>query len=190
MYGGFQPTASEDGTSRTIAFCISGKKANELSVSVATSKDAWMPGSFLQKWTMEARAFRFGEKDIQACKILINEVDQVVNFSNENVKVEVLRLVGNRYVARELRQLEAKAFNGKTFDERDRCWRCRLTFDFTWMSTEADPATATEKEVIDYEGRWGARPSESGNLPVEMECGKCAEYLLWAELPPETTEIY
>lgn len=84
-----------------------------------------MPGSFLQKWTMETRAFRFGEKDIQACKILINEVDQVVNFSNENVKVEVLRLVGNRYVARELRQLEAKAFNGKTFDERDRCWRCR-----------------------------------------------------------------
>lgn len=51
-------------------------------------------------------------------------------------------------------------------------------------------AAKTAKEnVVDYEGRWDARPSESGNLPVEVECGKCAEYLLWVELPPETIPL-
>ena len=131
---------------------------------------------------METRAFRFGERGRQACKTLINEVDQVVNLSNENIKGEVLRLVGNWYVARDLRQLEAQAFKGKTFDERDQCWRCRLTFGFTWMSLE-------EKDVTDFEGRWQARPSEPGNLPTEVECGKCAEYLLWIELSPETIPL-
>lgn len=57
------------------------------------------------------------------------------------------------------------------------------------MSTEADPAKAAEEELIDYEGRWHARPSEPGNLPVEVECRKCAEYLMWAELPPETIPL-
>lgn len=189
MYRGFGPTGSEDGAPRTISFCISGIKADEFSVSVGTSKDVWMPESFLQQWMLKTRAFRFGEMGRQACRNLIDEVDQIVNFSNGNVRVEVLRQVGNGYVARELRQLEAQAFNGKTFAERDRCWRCRLSFGFTWMSTEADPAKAEEEDVIDYEGRWNARPSEPGNLPVEVEYGKCAEYLMWAELPPETIPL-
>ena len=170
LYREFRPTASEDGTPRTIAFCISRIKADALSVSVATSKDIWMPGSFLHQWMLKTRAFRFGEMGRQACRILINEIDQVVNFSNEKVRVEVLRQVSNGYVARELRQLEAQAFNGKTFAERDRCWRCRLTFGFTWMSAEADPAKTAKEQVVDYEGRWDARPSdesESANLPVE-----------------------
>lgn len=81
---------------------------------MATSKDVWMPGSFLQKWVMETRAFWVGKRGRQTCKILINELDQEVSLSNENIKVEVLRLVGNRYVARDLRQLEAQAFNGTT----------------------------------------------------------------------------
>ena len=57
------------------------------------------------------------------------------------------------------------------------------------MSTEADPAKAEEEDVIDYEGLWNARPSEPGNLLVEEEYGKCAEYLMWAELPPETIPL-
>lgn len=142
-----------------------------------------MPGSFLQKWVMKARAVRFGEKGRQACELVVHEVDQVVKFSNENEKVEVLRLVSNRYVARNLRQFDAQAFNGKNFDERDRYWRCRLIFGFTWLSNEADPTTATEKDVTDFEGRWQGCLSKSGNL--EVECGKCTEYLLWVELPPE-----
>ena len=32
-------------------------------------------------------------------------------------------------------------------------------------------------------GRWQGCLTKSGNL--EMDCGKCAEYLLWVELPPE-----
>lgn len=186
LYREFRPTDSEDGTPRIIAFCISRIKADAFSVSVATSKDIWMPGSFLHQWMLKTRAFRFGEMGRQACRILIDEVDQVVNYSNEKVRVEVLRQVPN---GRELRQLEAHAFNGKTFAERDRCWRCRLTFGFTWMSAEADPAKTAKEQVVDYEGRWDARPSESANLPVEMECGKCAEYLLWTELPPETIPL-
>ena len=125
-----------------------------------------MPGSFLQKWVMETRSFRFCERGRQACEILVNEVDQVVNLSNENVKAEVLRLVGNRYLARDLGQLEAQAFNKTTFDEQDRCWRCRLKFGFTWMSTEADPATATEKE--DKRFRWAVAPQ---NLTVWQMSG-------------------
>lgn len=119
----------------------------------------------------------------QACKMIINEVDEVVNFSAENKKLEVLRLVSNGYVARDLRQLKAQAYNGRTFDERDRCWRCRLTFGFTWLSTEADPAAVKEHDVKDFEGRWEGHLSRSANL--ETYCGKCAEYLLWVELPPE-----
>lgn len=86
-----------------LSFCISGKSPNKLSVSVATSKDIWMPGSFLQQWVMETRAFRFGKRGRQACKIIINEIDQIVKFSNKNTKVEVLRLAANGYVARDLR---------------------------------------------------------------------------------------
>lgn len=70
--------------------------------------------AFLHQWMLKKRAFRFGEMDRQACRTLIDEVDQVVNLSsNENVRVEELRQVLNGYVARELRQLEALAFNGK-----------------------------------------------------------------------------
>ncbi|MCJ1342367.1 hypothetical protein MMC31_000549 [Peltigera leucophlebia] len=107
--------------------------------------------------------------------------------NSDSVKVEVLRLAMNGYVARDLRELEAQAFDGKSFEMRDRCWRCRLTFGFTWMSVEADPATQTEENVRDFEGRWQARPSESGNLNVGYR--KCVEYLLWVELPPETIPL-
>lgn len=182
LYEEFKSTSNEDGIPRTIAFCISGKEPDELCVSVATSKDVWMPGSILQKWVIESRAVRFGKRGGQACKIIINEVDEAVNCSNENEKVEVLRLVANGYVARDLQQLKAPAFNGKTFDKRDRCWRCRLTFGFTWMSNEADSATVTEQDVTDFEGRWQGCLSRPD---LEIDCGKCAEYLLRVELPPE-----
>lgn len=182
LYGNYKPSVNEEEIPRTIAFCVSAKKPNEASVSVATSKDVWMPGSFLQKWVMKARAVRFGEKGRRACGSIIDEVDQMVKFSNETEKVAVLRLVANRYVARDLRQLDAQAFHGKNFDERDRCWRCRLTFGFTWLSNEAYPTTIRENDVKDFEGRWVCI-STSGNL--EVDCGKCAEYLLWVELPPE-----
>lgn len=69
---------------------------------------------------MEKKAFQFDEKVRQAYKIIINETDQVVTFSNEKTKVEVLRLVANGYVAGDLRQLKAQAFDGKSFDERNR----------------------------------------------------------------------
>lgn len=122
LYEGFTSTSNEDGTPRAIALCISGKEPDELSVSVATSKDVWVWGSFLQKWVIVSRAARFGSSGEQACKVIINEVDEVVNCSIENKKVEVLRLVSNGYGARDLRQLKAQAVNGRTSDERDRCW--------------------------------------------------------------------
>lgn len=55
-----------------------------------------------------------------------------------------------------------------------------ITFGFTWISGQAYLETKTEKNVTDFEGRWQANPSESGNLNVE--CGKCAEHLWWVEL--------
>lgn len=139
---------------------------------MATSKDSWVPGSFLQQWVRKTRAFRFGNNGRQACKILINQVDQVMGSSNQGTKKEVLRLAMNGYVARELRELrelEAQAFDGKNFEPRDRCWRCRLTFRFTRMSIEADRATETQNNVRDFKGRWQARPSESGRI-WQVEC--------------------
>lgn len=56
---------------------------------------------------MVSRAVRFGSSGEKACKVIINEVDEVVNCSIENKKLEVLRLVSNGYVARDLRQLRA-----------------------------------------------------------------------------------
>lgn len=79
--------------------------------------------------------------------------------------------------------LRLKHFMENAFDNRDRCWRYYLTFGFTWMSREVDLATVTEKDVTDFEGRWQSRSSKSGSL--EVECGKCADCLLWVELSPE-----
>ena len=184
MYSKLEPAAAQGGAPRTIAFCIAGKEPDELSVSVATSKDIWIPASFLQKWVLATRAARFGEKGVQACKDVILEVDKMINLSNDNRNIEVLRLAASGYVARNLQSLEAQAFDGKTFAERDRCWRCRLTFGFAWMSEEADPNKEPENKVRDFEGRWQAsHSSETGNL--NSEYGKCAEYLLWLELSPE-----
>ena len=115
---------------------------------------------------LSTRAARFGEKGVQACKCVISEVDEVVNLFKENRKLEVLRLAANGYVARDLRPLEAQAFDGKTFEERDRCWRCRLTFGFLWMSEEADPNDKEQEErVRDFEGRWqGPHSMESSDF--------------------------
>ncbi len=113
LYQNFEPTANQDGTPRTTTFCVRGKGPDELRVSVTTSKNDWMSGSFLQKWVTKTRAARFGKKGRKPCKIIVNEVDQVVNFSS-NGKVEVIKLMTNEYVARNLRQLEAQAFNRKT----------------------------------------------------------------------------
>lgn len=90
LYGEFEPKSNEDGASRTITFCISEIKADD---SVARPKDVWIPGSFLQQWMLKTRALRFGEMGGQACRILIDEVDQVVKLSNENLRVEVLKQV-------------------------------------------------------------------------------------------------
>lgn len=56
---------------------------------------------------------------------------------------------------------------------------------FLWMSEEADPNDKEQEErVRDFEGRWqGPHSMESSDSG--LECGKCAEYLLWLELPPE-----
>lgn len=113
QYQNFEPTANQDGTPRTTAFCVRGKGPDELRVSVATSKDDWIPGRFLQKWVTKTRAAGFGKKGRQPCKIIVNEVDQVANNFSNHGKVEVIKLMTNEYVARNLRQLEAQAFNGK-----------------------------------------------------------------------------
>lgn len=52
-------------------------------------------------------------------------------FSQESkIRSAKIRVVANGYVVRDLRQLKAHAFNERTFDERDRCWRCPPHFRF------------------------------------------------------------
>lgn len=69
LYGNLGPTSNQDGVPRTIAFCIAKRNSVEVSVSVATSKDSWVPGRFLQQWIMKTRASRFGKNGRQACRI-------------------------------------------------------------------------------------------------------------------------
>lgn len=60
-----------------------GKEPDELIISAATSKDIWIPESFLQQRVIATRAARFGER-------VILKVDKMVNLSNEDRNVEVL----------------------------------------------------------------------------------------------------
>ena len=56
------------------------------------------------------------------------------------------------------------------------------------MSEETDPNKELKGRVKDFEGRWQTpHLSESGDL--DLECGKCAEYLLWLEVSPELVQV-
>lgn len=84
--------AAQGSATRTIAFCIAGEEADELRISVATSRDVWVPDSFLQQSVLSTKAARFGEKGVQACKCVIIEVD---NMLKGNRSIEVLRLTAS-----------------------------------------------------------------------------------------------
>lgn len=115
----------------------------------------------------------------QAINKLINAVDERVrdevakaNLTSQRLGVKNLAVAGDSIL--KLKGFAAQAFDGKTFLPKDRCWRCRLTFGFTWLWPEKDAKDLNAAEIRDYECR---RDNTKG---TETDgAGKCAEYHLW-----------
>lgn len=77
----------------------------------------------------------------QAINKLINAVDDRVreevakaNLLSQKLGVKNLAMTGESIL--ELKSFAAQAFDGKSFLPRKGCWRCSLTFGFTWLWPE------------------------------------------------------
>ena len=166
-----------DGTPRTIAFRYNADATPQL--AVATSLEKWWPGSFLMRWATISRQSRLGAEGQQAIKKLINAVDNRVReevaeatLSSQKLGVKNLAMIGNSVL--DLKSFAAQAFDGKTFLPRERCWRCRLTFGFTWLWPEGHAKDLSVAKIKDFEFRW-----DNTKDNVKDGEGKCAEYILW-----------
>lgn len=166
-----------DGIPRTIVFCYNANATPKL--AVATSPEKWWPGSFLMHWAAISRQSRLVVEGQQAIKNLINQVDNRVreavakaNLPNQKLGVENLAIIGDSFL--ELKSFAAQAFDGKSFLPRERCWRCRLTFGFTWLWPEGHPKGLSVAKIKDFEFRW-----DNTSDTIKDGQGKCAEYILW-----------
>lgn len=146
-----------DGIPRTILFCYNANATPKL--AVATSPEKWWPGSFLMHWAAISRQSRLGVEGQQAIKNLINQVDSKVreevakaNLPNQRLGVKNLAMIGDSFL--ELKSFAAQAFDGKSFLPRERCWRCRLTFGFTWLWPEGHPQGLSVAKIKDFEFRY------------------------------------
>lgn len=115
----------------------------------------------------------------QAIKNLINQVDNRVreeaskaNLPSQKLGVKNLAMIGDSVL--ELKSFAAQAFDGKSFLPRERCWRCRLTFGFTWLWPEGHPKGLSVAKIKDFELRW----DNTSDTRKDGE-GKFAEYILW-----------
>ncbi|MCJ1345437.1 hypothetical protein MMC31_003644 [Peltigera leucophlebia] len=173
-----EPTTQWYGTPRTMILCV--KEAGMGRIEVATSKDVWPPKSFLLSWVVRARKLRFAREGAQASEALIREVNRKVHELALGSGITDKQAVLNIAIAKEfeikLDGLHAQAFDARNFSVRDRCWRCRITFGFSWLWSERDPSQVKTEEVRDFEGVWG-----EGDTSSNVEFGMCAEYLLWWE---------
>lgn len=166
-----------DGTPRTVAFRYKADATPQL--AVATSPEKWWPGSFLMRWATISRQSRLGAEGQQAIKKLINAVDNRVmeevaraNLSSQKLGVRNLATTGDSVL--DLKSFSAQAFDGKTFLPRERCWRCRLTFGFTWLWPEGNAKDLSVAQIKDFELRW-----DNTKDKIKDGEGKCAEYILW-----------
>lgn len=166
-----------DGIPRTIVFCYNANAIPKL--AVATSPEKWWPGSFLMHWAAISRQSRLGAEGQQAIKNLINQVDNRVreevakaNLPNQKLGVKNLAMIGDSVL--DLKNFAAQAFDGKSFLPRERCWRCRLTFGFTWLWPEGHPKGLSVGKIKDFEFRW-----DNNSETIKDGEGKCAEYILW-----------
>lgn len=115
----------------------------------------------------------------QAVKDLINAVDNRVreevvkaNLPNRKLGVRNLAMIGDSFL--ELNCFTAQAFDGKSFLPRERCWRCRITFGFTWLWPEGHPEGLSVAKIKDFECRW-----DNTSDTIKDGEGKCADYILW-----------
>lgn len=123
---------------------------------VATSKDVWPSGSFLQSWVLYARKVRFGARGSQASRKQIEEVNAKVQdkatASVVSVKQAVLELAYAEYAEKDLEGIYAQTYDACNFAIRDRCCRGRVTFGFNWVYHESNPNTVDSERVRDFEG--------------------------------------
>lgn len=173
-----EPTGQWYGAPRTMILCV--KEAGMGRIEMATSKDVWPPKSFLLNWVVRARKLRFAREGAQASEALIRGVNMKVHELALGSGITDKQAALNIAIAKEfeikLDGWHAQAFDARSFSVRDRCWRCRITFGFSWLWSEKDPSQVKTEEVRDFEGVWG-----EGDTSSNVEFGMCAEYLLWWE---------
>lgn len=148
-------------------------------LAVATSPEKWWLGSFLMHWATISRQSRLGVEGQKAIKNLINQVDNrvreevaIANLPSQKLGVKNSAIIGDSVL--ELKSFAARAFDGKSFLPRERCWRCRLTFGFTWLWPEGHPEGLSVAKIKDSEFRW-----DNTSDTIKDGEGKCAEYNLW-----------
>lgn len=166
LYWDEQPEMHWYGAPRTVALCVTATGR----IQVATSKDIWPPKSFMLSWVVRARKSRFAGKGVQASEALIREVNHTVRelalSRNITDKQAALNIAIAKEVAINLEGLHAQAFDSRNFRVRDRWWRCRITFGFSWLSSEKDPSRVSTKEVRDFEGVWEEKHSWKRKRPT------------------------
>lgn len=109
-------------------------------------------------------------------KKLTDEVSH--RIQEESIKKRISEPQAMVELAKETPLLDLKhhcvqAFAGQKLVVRDRCWRCRITFNYDWIYEEEDPINTDLKEVKDFE-----KSQVQGDQEVQG-VGKCAEYLIW-----------
>lgn len=99
---------------------------------------------------------RFAREGAQASKALIREVNRKVHELALGSGITDKQAVLNIAIAKEfeikLDGLHAQAFDARNFSIRVRCWRCRITFGFSWLWSERGPSQVKTEEVRDLKG--------------------------------------
>ncbi|KAI9795106.1 MAG: hypothetical protein M1816_000128 [Peltula sp. TS41687] len=170
VYGNGE-TSPYSGLPAMIALCASVNHR----ILVASSKCVWPAGSFLQLWALQSRRSLFRGR-LEEVREIIQAVDErVERAQNEgdgalSQKEVLLELASESTPLTKMAGHRAQAFEGTNLLPRDRCWRCRVTFGYDWLSQEKNPTQTDVGEVRDFE----QSPAKRDPYP-----GKCAEYLLW-----------
>lgn len=135
------------------------------------------------RWATISSESRLGVEGQQAINKLTNAVDERVrdevakaNLTSQRLGVKNLAVAGDSIL--KLKGFAAQAFDGKTFLPKDRCWRCRLTFGFTWLWPEKDAKDLNAAEIRDlrmpmgqhqrYQNRWSRKMRRISSV-VELD---------------------
>ncbi|KAI9777666.1 MAG: hypothetical protein M1816_004609 [Peltula sp. TS41687] len=159
------------GIARMFSICL-GESGH---AEAASTKAEWPQQSFLQAWTMKQRQSQVDQEGSTKIKTLVDTMTQKIRSTMDkerNTEGEALLALAMKEPLQPMEGHWAQAFDGHTLKKRDRCWRCRSTLGYQWITKEEDPQEANPMKVKDFE------KAKVGEGEVEV-IGRCAEYVLW-----------